>query len=178
MNLTKTAKYCRHAAERNMAGASATLGILHFIRIGRGFDIAGAEKPFQLAANQGNVHGESIYAIMRLRHTKSRSDSIEMSKYLKLSGDQGLAVGQVSYGIWLPEGFGLAIDFREAARYFGKASRRTHSYGSFNYEICRLEGVRARKVVQRQLISTIGLDTFHSESRVIHQEYLFWHKII
>jgi hypothetical protein len=30
----------------------------------------------------------------------------------------------------------------------------------------------------RALISMTGLDTFHSESRVIYQKYLFWYKII
>jgi hypothetical protein len=38
--------------------------------------------------------------------------------------------------------------------------------------------VRERKAARRQLISMIGLDTFHSESRAGSQEYLFGRKII
>jgi TPR repeat protein len=49
-------------------------------------------------------------------------------------------MGEVSYGIYLRNGLGVAIDCREAARYFGKVSCRTHAYGSFTYEICLFEG--------------------------------------
>jgi hypothetical protein len=30
----------------------------------------------------------------------------------------------------------------------------------------------------KELIFTIGLDTFHYESRVMYQKYLFWYKVM
>jgi TPR repeat protein len=43
---------------------------------------------------------------------------VEAARYFKLSADQGLAVGQLNYGICLHDGIDVSENCVEAARYF------------------------------------------------------------
>lgn len=116
-------KFIKMSAENGVANAQGFLGTMYEEGNGVKQDFKLALHYYELAASQGDAQSQYNYgALLGKGAPGVAKDSVKSAKFIKMSADQGIPEGQLTYATFLLQGFGVDKDQNEGIKYLKMAA--------------------------------------------------------
>ena len=134
------AAWYRIAADKGVAHAQASLGVMYLNGRGVPQDYIEAAKWLRRAADQGEASAQSSMATMYKLGWGVAQDDNEALKWFQRAGEQGEATAQNALGIMYQAGRGVPQNFVEAAKWFRRAADQGLAIAQINLGFAYAKG--------------------------------------
>jgi TPR repeat protein len=183
-NDAEAVRLFRWAADRGLAGAQRSLGVMYEFGQGVANDDAEAVRLYRLAANQGDEVAQTNLGYMYENGRGVARNDVEAVRLYRLAVNQGLARAQVNLGFMHENGRGVAKDEVEAVRLYRLAANQGDTTGQANlgfmYESGRgvtrddVEAIRLYRLAANQGFARAqnNLGVMHEQGRSVTKDFV------